>query len=224
METFQRVYQPGFEEVFRKDYFLKGKWGAEVFGNEHPIVLELGCGRGEYTIGLAECDPSRNYIGVDIKGARIWRGAKTANERDLLNVAFIRTRIEVIGSFFSPGEIQEIWLTFPDPQLKKRRNKKRLTAPGFLNSYRKFLSDGGVVHLKTDNEQMFLYTSELVHYNNLEVIAETPDLYNSQLADESLSIKTHYEKQYLAEGLPIRYIAFRLKTGMMIRDIPGNHA
>src|SRR6056297_2021303 len=173
METFERVFQPRFDDVFRKDHLLKGRWSAEVFGNDRPIVLELGCGKGEYTIGLAEADPDRNYIGVDIKGARIWKGAKIAHEKELVNVAFLRTRIEFIESFFSPGEVEEIWITFPDPQLKRRRNKKRLTGSLFLNKYRNFLRDHGLVHLKTDSDLLYAYTRELLIFNGLESISET---------------------------------------------------
>lgn len=220
METFQRVFQPGFDEVYRKEFHLKGKWASEVFGNSYPLVLELGCGKGEYTVGQAGIHTDRNYIGIDIKGARLWRGARTANEEDLMNVAFLRTRIEFIESFFSVGEVDEIWITFPDPQLKRRRNKKRLTGSRFLNSYRTFLKDNGIIHLKTDNDELFLYTRALAEYNKLEILAETSDLYNSSLLNESLSIKTFYEKQFLSEGSTINYISFRLPSGRQINEIP----
>jgi tRNA (guanine-N7-)-methyltransferase len=219
METFQNVFQPRFEEVFEKDYFLKGRWAEEVFGNHHPIVLELGCGKGEYTVGQAEHDNTRNFIGVDIKGARIWKGARTATDNAMRNVVFLRTRIEVITSFFSPGEIDEIWITFPDPQLKRRRNKKRLTGPLFLNRYRQFLKDNGMVHLKTDSDQLFLYTRELAIHNGLEIIHETDDLYRAPFFNEILAIQTAYEKQFLSEGLNIRYIAFRLPSDSVITEI-----
>lgn len=222
LETFERVFQPDFEEVFRKDYHLKGKWAEKIFGNNNPVVLELGCGKGEYTIGLSRLHPERNYIGVDIKGARIWKGARTAIESNLHNVAFVRTRIEFIESFFGPDEVDEIWVTFPDPQLKKRRNKKRLTGPRFLNHYRKFLKDRGMVHLKTDNDIMYAYTRSIADFNGLEVIEATGDLYHSKPADEVLSIRTYYEKQYLSEGSNINYISFRLPSGKEIKALPDD--
>lgn len=221
METFQRVFQPRFEDVFNKDHGLKGKWSSEVFRNDRPLVLELGCGKGEYSVGQAEMDPDRNYIGVDIKGARIWKGAKTAHEKELDNVAFLRTRIEFIESFFAPGEVDEIWVTFPDPQLKRRRNKKRLTGQLFLNRYRSFLKDNGIVHLKTDNDELYAYTSELVEHNKLEVLFATEDLYNAPFLNETLSIKTYYEKQFLSDGSSINYISFRLPSGRPVAEIPG---
>lgn len=156
--TFRCVVQPGFEEVFRKDYALKGKWNRDFFGNDRPIVLELGCGRGEYTVALGERFPERNFIGVDVKGARLWRGAKTATENGMKNVAFLRTRIEFIDSCFAPGEVDEIWITFPDPQLNKNRIKKRLTAPQFLAMYARFLREGGMINLKTDSVHLHEYT------------------------------------------------------------------
>lgn len=219
METFDRVFQPAFEEVLNNDFRLKGRWAETVFDNDHPVVLELGCGKGEYTIGLAERYPGKNFIGVDIKGARIWKGAKIANERSLKNVAFIRTHIEFIESFFGTNEIDEIWITFPDPQLKRRRNKKRLTGPRFLDHYRTFLKDQGVVHLKTDNDVLFRYTAHLASHNGLEIIAKTEDLYHSTILNDTLSIHTTYEKQFLAEGSNINYIAFRLPRQKVITDI-----
>ena len=161
MKTFDNVFQPSFKQVFQKDFKLKGQWASRYFRNENPIILELGCGKGEYTIGLAERFPDINFIGIDIKGARIWTGAKKAYLEKIPNVAFIRTRIEFINSFFSPAEVDEIWLTFPDPQLKKRRNKKRLTSARFLNLYRGFLKDRGIIQLKTDNPILYEYTLEL---------------------------------------------------------------
>lgn len=220
METFQRVYQPAIEDVIDKDFYLKGQWAESVFKNTHPILLELGCGKGEYTINLAILEPDKNYIGIDIKGARMWKGAKTANEKELNNVAFLRTRIEFIESFFCEGEIDEIWITFPDPQLKKRRNKKRLTGSIFLNHYRTFLKDKGIVHLKTDNSVLFNYTCELAKYNKLEILNSTDDVYNSKLLDEKLSIKTSYEKLFLKEGSNINYISFQLAHETVIRELP----
>lgn len=217
-----RVIQPRLEEVYKTDHALKGKWAEKFFQNNNPITLELGCGKGEYTVNLARRYPERNFIGVDIKGARIWKGAKTANESELTNVAFIRTSIELIESFFTVGEVEEIWITFPDPQLKKSRNKKRLTAPRFLNLYRNILVDKGAIHLKTDSLEMHEYTSSLVNHNELEVIKQTKDLYNSGFVDDILSIKTFYEQQFLAEGCNITYISFLLPSNNTIKEIPEN--
>lgn len=217
---FKRVFQPPFEEVFRKDYRLKGRWKNEVFGNGHPLILELGCGKGEYTIGLAKEFPEKNFLGVDIKGARIWKGAKQSNHENILNSGFLRTRIEFINSFFAEDEVDEIWLTFPDPQVKNRRRKKRLTSPRFLNSYRKFLKNNGIIHLKTDSRMLFDYTFELIKHNGLEPIVATSDLYDSGLEDRILGIKTFYEKQYLSEGIKINYLKFRLPSGLEISDLP----
>ena len=210
LETFERVFQPPFEEVFQKDYSLKGKWREAVFHNDHPLVLELGCGRGEYTLGLARRNPDRNYMGLDIKGARIWKGAKTAQEEKIMNVAFLRTRIEWIRSFFARDEVDEMWITFPDPQLKRRRNKKRLTGAHFLNRYRDFLVDGGTIHLKTDNAELYEDTLQLLALNDLPVVRHSGDLYRTGWDDESVTIRTTYETRFLAEGFPIRYIQLRL--------------
>jgi len=208
METFTNVLQPRFDEVFGKDHERKGNWKNVYFGNDHPLTLELGCGKGEYTIGLANRNPGRNYVGVDIKGARIWKGARRAFHEGMNNVAFIRTRIELIGSFFGTSEVDEIWLTFPDPQLKKKR--KRLTSPVFLNLYRKFLRNEGCIHLKTDNARLYQYTLELAEYNDFRVIYKISDLYNSDIVDDILSIRTFYEEQFLAQGLKIHYLCFTL--------------
>ena len=156
-KTFRCLVQPEFDEIFGKDHPLKGRWHADFFRNDRPIVLELGCGKGEYTVALAADDPARNYIGVDIKGARMWRGAKTATEQGMDNVGFLRTRIEFITSFFAPGEVSELWITFPDPQLKTRRAKKRLTAPPFLACYAQLLAPGGWINLKTDSQHLYRY-------------------------------------------------------------------
>lgn len=220
LKKLDRVFQPSFDEVFQKDYFLKGNWAEKVFKNKNPLVLELGCGKGEYTLGLAKKFQDKNFIGIDIKGARIWRGAKTANEDKIQNAAFLRTRIELISSFFAQNEVSEIWLTFPDPQEKKRRKKKRLSGSRFLNEYRKFLQDQGKVHLKTDNDILYHYTHELVQYNELETIISTSDLYNSGITDDILGIKTFYEKQYLLEGKTINYIQFRLPGNQEITEPP----
>ena len=209
-ETFRCVIQPEFDEIFGKDHKLKGSWGREFFGNDNPITLELGCGRGEYTIALAERNPDRNFIGVDIKGARLWRGAKTATENNMPNVAFLRTRIEFINSFFAADEVDEIWITFPDPQLRKRRVKKRLTAPEFLQLYAGFLREDGIIHLKTECLHLHQYSRATVEGNNLPLFEACEDIYGSGFADEVLSVKTAYEQKFLKEGIPITYLQFSL--------------
>lgn len=220
LETFDRVYQPLFEEVFQKDYPLKGRWCREVFGNNHPLILELGCGKGEYTLGLARNHPGCNFMGLDIKGARMWKGARETNHEGIRNVAFLRTRIEFIQSFFAPGEVQELWITFPDPQLKKRRKKKRLTGAAFLNNYRHFLKDNGLIHLKTDNKFLYAYTVELARYNNLEIECSSGDIYREGWDNDIVSIQTYYESRFLSEGMPIHYVRFRLPLNREIRELP----
>lgn len=220
LNTFERVLQPPFEEVFRSDYPLKGRWCKELFRNDRPLVLELGCGKGEYTTGLARTRPLNNYMGLDIKGARIWTGARTAHEEGLENVAFLRTRIDFIGSFFARGEVDELWITFPDPQEKLRRRKKRLTGANFLNKYRQFLKDGGRVHLKTDNTSLYLDTLALVTHNKLQVERKSNDIYREDWTDEVVSIQTYYEKRFLEEGLPITYLCFRLPAHQEIIEMP----
>jgi tRNA (guanine-N7-)-methyltransferase len=217
-----RVFQPSFEEVFGKDYPLKGLWCRKVFGNDLPLVLELGCGKGEYTVGLARNHPDRNFMGLDIKGARIWTGAQAARKEGLKNVAFLRTRIEFINSFFAKNEVHEIWVTFPDPQEKKRRQKKRLTGAGFLNRYRAFLADGGLIHLKTDNQALFRDTLDLVRFNILSVEDQTSDLYGEGWNDERTFIQTFYEKRFLEEGIKINYLCFRLPAGKEIIELPDD--
>lgn len=220
LETFSRVIQPHFKDFYGNDHPVKGNWNNQVFNNNNPIILELGCGRGEYTVNLAAKFPDKNFIGIDIKGARLWRGAKTAHDQDMINAAFLRTRIEIIRSFFLTDEVDEIWITFPDPQLKNKRNKKRLTGPIFLSFYQTFLKDGGIVHLKTDNHDLYEDTLGLVINNKLEIITSTDDLYSdgdiSGLNKELLSIKTHYEAQFLEKGMKINYLSFRLKRSVNI--------
>jgi len=210
LKTFDNVFEPSVDEVFRKDFKLKNKWKGKYFGNDHPLILELGCGKGEYSIGLAEKFPDKNFIGIDIKGARIWKGATHAKKNQLRNVAFIRTRIEFVTSLFGRDEIDEIWVTFPDPQLKKRRNKKRLTASRYLNAYREFLRDGGFVHLKTDNLVLYNYTLDLVKGNDLPLVFASEDLYGSQQDELVHGIRTYYENRFIAKGLNILYLKFRL--------------
>ncbi len=210
MKGFDQVIEPPFHDVFGRDHELRGKWHSEWFRNDNPIILELGCGRGEYTVGLANHYPEKNFIGIDIKGARMWRGAKDAHIQGLSNAAFLRTRIEVTGSFFAPGEVDEIWLTFPDPQMKRIREKKRLSGPQFLNLYRQYMKDGGIIHLKTDCRELHDYTAELVRVNGLEVITRVTDLHTEMPGHPLLSIRTHYEELFLNRGVPITYLSFRL--------------
>jgi tRNA (guanine-N7-)-methyltransferase len=206
-KSFRCLYQPEFEEVFRKDHFMKGKWNSDHFKNSNPIVLELGCGRGEYTVALARREPLKNFIGVDIKGARMWRGAKTATEEGLLNAAFLRCRIEFIEWAFAPGEVSEIWITFPDPQIKSEN--KRLTSPAFIERYKKFLLPGGVIRLKTDSSFLYEYTLDLVSSrDDLLLLEANDDIYGSGRADEILSVKTRYESQFLAQGYKIHLLEF----------------
>lgn len=217
-ETFACLVQPSFEDIFGRPHNLRGQWRDAFFGNGNPIVLELGCGRGEYTVALAERNPDRNYIGVDIKGARMWRGAKTATEREMKNVGFIRTRIEFIESFFAGGEVDEIWITFPDPQLKSRRAKKRLTSPLFLERYARILSEDGVINLKTDSQHLYNYTNAVIEHYGLPCEVSNADIYGSGYADEVLSVKTAYEQMFLERGLPITYTRFSLGVR---RDFPS---
>lgn len=208
MERFENVIQVPYKKLQQENFYLKGKWATDFFKNAYPIILELGCGKGEYTVELAEKNPLVNYIGVDIKGARMHVGAKQALAKNLKNVAFLRTNIEIINHFFGGEEIAEIWLTFPDPQMKKSR--KRLTSTAFLKLYKQFLKIDGIVHLKTDSNFQYTYTSELVHLNQFEILAETNNLYESDLLNDTLQIKTFYEKQWLSRGITIKYIAFKL--------------
>ena len=208
-ETFECLIQPTKDEVFQKDSSLKGKWGEKIFGNDHPIILELGCGKGEYTIALAEKFPENNYIGVDIKGARLWKGAKYVTENKLPNAAFLRTRIEFIDSFFAQDEISEIWLTFSDPQPNKPR--KRLSSEQFLTLYSRFLKPDGLIHLKTDSRLLYESTLEIISEGGHKLLESDDDIYNSGRGeDEITSVRTFYEQQFLAEGLPITYIKWKL--------------
>ena len=208
METFENVFQYPFAVIEREGFSLKGNWKKDFFKNDNPIVLELGCGKGEYAVGLARRFPDKNYIGVDIKGARMWTGAKAAVKEGISNVAFLRTNIELIDRFFEAGEVSEIWITFPDPQMKKVR--KRLTSTRFLELYRNILIANGIMHLKTDSPFLYTYTDALVKLNELPVEVNTADLYNSNIVDDILEIKTFYEQQWLDRGLSIKYIKFHL--------------
>ena len=220
MGSYDNVIQPEIEDVSGKDHPIKGRWNQDLFKNGNPITIELGCGKGEYTVGLANNFPHDNFIGIDIKGARMWRGAKTSNEQKLPNVAFLRTRIEFINSFFSSDEVDEIWITFPDPHPGGRNSNKRLTSPWFLNSYRIFLKDKGLIHLKTDNKELYDFTCKVLSHNNVETIISTNDLYTEKI-DNILSIRTHYEKIFLDAGLKINYLSFRLDKEKIIENAPA---
>ncbi len=206
METFANVFQCGIrdENAISQVAQKKGHWSDD----DKPLVLELGCGRGEYTVGLASLYPDKNFLGIDIKGARMWAGAKQALEQNITNAQFLRTQIELLPHFFADSEVDEIWITFPDPQMKKAT--KRLTSTYFLARYQKFLKNNGIVHLKTDSPFLFTYTCAVVKENDLPVVFETDDLYHSDFQDEVRNLKTHYENQWLERGMTIKYIAFRL--------------
>ncbi|NPD91548.1 tRNA (guanosine(46)-N7)-methyltransferase TrmB [Xylanibacter muris] len=212
METFDNVFQYPYSVIENIPFEMKGHWHEQYFHNNNPIVLELGCGKGEYTVGLAKLFPDVNFIGVDIKGARMHTGAKQALAEKLDNVAFLRTNIEVIDRFFSQNEVQEIWLTFSDPQMKNPR--KRLSSTFFMERYRRFLADNGTIHIKTDSNFLFTYTTHMVNRNNLPILFRTEDLYHTDGFDEQtrtiLSIQTYYEAQWIERGLNIRYMKFSL--------------
>ena len=215
MASYPHVFECPYSVVDEVPFEMKGRWGKEFFHNDRPLVLELGCGRGEYTVGLARLFPEKNFIGVDIKGARMWTGATEALRAGLPNVAFLRTNIEIIDRFFGENEVSEIWLTFSDPQMKKPT--KRLTSTFFMERYRRFLKDGGCIHLKTDSNFLFTYTTYMVEKNGLPLEFSTTDLYHSVLAEQPdtedsriLGIQTYYERQWLERGLNIRYMRFRL--------------
>ena len=215
MARYPHVFEYPYSVADDVPFAMRGRWREEFFHNTNPVVLELGCGRGEYTVGLAEMFPEKNFIGVDIKGARMWTGATDSLRKGMKNVAFLRTHIEIIDRFFAKDEVQELWLTFSDPQMKKAT--KRLTSTYFLERYRRFLSDGGLVHVKTDSNFLFTYTRLLLEANHLPVEVMTDDLYHSGQADEILSIRTYYEQQWLDRGIDIKYIRFRLPhEGMLV--------
>ena len=209
--TFHNVFQPKREELVDAVYPLKGQWNSQFFKNNNPLVLELGCGKGEYTVGLAERYPNKNFIGIDIKGARFWRGAKTAIENELPNVAFIRAQIELIEHLFAANEIDEIWITFPDPQIKYKRTKHRMTNDTFLKRYKNILNADGIVHLKTDSEFMHGYTLGLLHGQGHEVQYANHDVYRQEGSPEEVTaIQTCYENQYLATQKAITYLRFKI--------------
>ncbi len=210
-DTFKNCFTLFFENI-SKGFLLKGRWHSDYFKNPNPIVLELGCGKGEYTIGLSENNHSKNYIGVDIKGNRIWVGAKYAIENNLNNVAFLRTRIDFIEHCFLENEIDEIWITFPDPQPQSTRKRSRLTNPLFLNRYKKILKKGGLIHLKTDSTSLYEYTLQVIEENKNLIIWQTDNLYQNcpDNRQELIQIKTHYEKLFTDKGENIKYICFTL--------------
>lgn len=206
MDRYPHVFQYPFAVLKEKGFDLKGNWAKTFFKNDNPIVLELGCGKGEYTVGLAKLFPEKNFIGIDIKGSRMWTGAKQSYDEKLSNVAFLRTHIELTDNFFATEEVSEIWITFPDPQMNKVN--RRMTSTRFMQLYRRFLKNDAIVHLKTDSNFMYSYTSEMVKENQLPVLFSSDDLYASDLVDDILGIQTFYEQQWIARGLTIKYLKF----------------
>lgn len=209
--SLKNTVEPERETLLEGKFDLKGKWHQEFFKNDKPIVLELGCGKGEYSVGMAERFPEKNFIGVDIKGSRMWTGAKTATDNGMDNVGFLRTQIELIESCFEQEEISEIWITFPDPQIKYKRGHKRLTSSLMLDRYRNILRKDGKIHLKTDSAFLHGYTLGLIHGEGHKILDATHDLYTTRVGNELLSIRTHYETLFLNQGYPITYICFQLK-------------
>ena len=216
IEKMDCVFQYPRERLLAEGFPFKGKWKVEVFETPNPIVLELGCGKGEYTVGLAKRYPEKNFIGIDIKGARIWTGAKEIVSNNIPNAKFLRTEIENLSDFFAPEEVEEIWITFPDPQMQKTR--KRLTSTIFLHKYARLLKSGGIINLKTDSPFLYEYTRRLVGKNGLEIVIDTEDLYGSGLADPESSIKTFYESQWLSRGKSIKLISFRLSPDLELEE------
>lgn len=216
MAAYPHVFEYPYSVAENVPFEMKGKWHESFSKNNNPIVLELGCGRGEYTVGLGRMFPDKNFIAVDIKGARMWSGATESISEGLTNVAFLRTNIEIIERFFAEGEVSEIWLTFSDPQMKKAT--KRLTSTYFMNRYRQFLKPDGIIHVKTDSNFMFTYTRYMIEENKLPVLFITEDLYHSNLVDDILGIKTYYEQQWLDRGLSIKYIKFALPQDGVLKE------
>lgn len=209
-ETFHNMFQVSFTQLMQEPFPLKGKWNEQFFHNQNPVVLELGCGKGEYTVGLAREFPGKNFIGVDIKGARMWKGCKISQEENLQNVAFLRTRIEMISHIFHESEVDEIWITFPDPQPGIAREKKRLTSPSFLNRYRAIGKKDCVIHLKTDDDNLYHFTLDVIRNENLDLHIHTDNLHEDRYAGAVTAIKTHYEKIWLEKGLTIKYLRYSL--------------
>lgn len=216
MELLPNVFQPKNMDILRADYHLKGRWREEVFRNDGPLVLEIGCGKGEYAVELGRMYPEKNFIGLDIKGSRMWKGAKAASEAGMKNVAFVRMYAELLASVFAPGEVSEIWITFPDPQMAKAR--KRLTGTRFLSLYQKILAPGARIHLKTDSPFLYAYTMEVIRENRLEAEVHTEDLYGGGWQDEILGIRTFYEHQWLSRGKKIKYIRFSVPAGVPLTE------
>lgn len=211
-KTFNNVIQPTRDEIL-SNFLYKGKWKEEFFKNDNPIIIELGCGKGEYSVGLAQHFPYKNFLGIDIKGARFWRGAKTAIEQQIKNVGFLRTQIELIEHVFSPGEVDEIWITFPDPQIKYKRTKHRLINSIFLEKYKRIMKEGGSIHLKTDSEFLHGYANGLIHGLGYTVLSSHHDIYGApeyELPSYVREIKTFYENMFLKEGKPITYLNFKI--------------
>ena len=218
-KIFSHLFQPLPEEMLENDFHLKGKWNTDFFKNDNPIILEAACGKGEYSTGLARRNPEKNYIGIDIKGARLWRGSKTVQEEGIKNVAFIRNKVEFLRSFFSEEEISEIWITFPDPQ--KRKFKKRLTSARFLEIYSNILKPDGIIHLKTDSVLMYEFTNKIIKSNELNLLYSTDNLYDTDQDNELTQIKTYYEQSFLNEGTKITYLKFGLNKKLFYEN-PGN--
>ena len=208
--TFKNLFQPTFKDI-EEGFIHKGKW-QQYFQNDHPLVLELGCGKGEYVIGLSQNFPERNYIGIDIQGARLWQGCKQSNELTSKNVAFIRTRIEMIEKIFDKGEISEIYITFPDPQSKRSKERKRLTAQAFLDRYSQILKPEHLIHLKTDNIELYNYTLQVIREHGHQLVYKTDDVYQSDCPADIKDIRTYYEEKFLEQRKQIYYIAFKLKA------------
>ena len=217
LKKFKNVIQPNIKGTYSVDFELKGKWNENYFENNNPITLELGCGKAEYTIFLSQKYKNQNFIAVDIKGARIWKGAKEALEKNLNNTVFLRTRIDLINAFFDKNEVNEIWIPFPDPQAKKQN--KRLTSPHFLNLYKKFITKDCIIHLKTDSFPLYEYTLEMLEYNKIKPIIHSNDLYSSIINEDLTEVKTFYEKQFISQGKKITYIKFRINNIDKLIDI-----
>lgn len=213
MATMRNVVECPRETLLSNGFPLKGKWQADFFHSQSPIVLELGCGKGEYTVGLAEANPDKAYIGIDIKGARMYTGARMALDGDMTNAAFLRTEIQLIENFFAPGEVDEIWITFPDPQMKKVN--KRLTSTRLLSAYRNILKPGGIINLKTDSPFLFEYTRRLAELNGLEILDISTDLHNEGRDDATTRYRTAYETQWISRGKSIKFISFRLNDAAL---------